>query len=83
MRAIETIFSYFSASVYFSIWYMSPSNLEIGTLPIVSLKNSDSIMKGLIARSDGNNNNSLPNRVGCRGYLNRTWSDRMLCKKNN
>lgn len=44
----------------------------IGISPIVSLKNSNSTVSGLIARKLGNSNNSLPKRVGCRGYLVRT-----------
>lgn len=74
------IWNYFSFSnVYFSIWYMSPSKRAIGTLPIVSLKKSSSIVDWRIDRNDGNNSNSRPKRVGCRGYRSRTWSDNIHC----
>lgn len=70
---------YFSISVYFSIWYMSPSNREIGTLPIVSLKNSISMVDERMVRSEGSNSRRRPKRVGCRGYRSRTWSERIHC----
>lgn len=63
--------------LYFSITYISPRRREIGTLPIVSLKNNISIVVERIARSDGNRRSKRPKRVGWRGYRNRTWSDRM------
>lgn len=65
--------------LYFSIMYMSPRRREMGTLPMVSLKNKSSIVVERMARSDGNKRRRRPNRVGWRGYRNRTWSERMHC----
>lgn len=43
---------------------MSPNNRDIGTFPIVSLKNNISIVVERMARRDGSKRRSRPNRVG-------------------
>lgn len=49
--------------------YISESSLVIGTLPMVFLKNTSSIVDGLIERKAGKSNRSFPKRQGCVGYL--------------
>lgn len=49
--------------------YISESSLVIGTFPMVFLKNTSSIVDGLIERKAGNSNKSFPKRQGCVGYL--------------
>lgn len=49
--------------------YISESSLVIGTFPIVFLKNTSSIVEGLMERNAGKSNKSFPKRQGCVGYL--------------
>lgn len=49
--------------------YISESSLVIGTFPMVFLKNTSSIVDGLIERKAGKSNRSFPKRQGCVGYL--------------
>lgn len=49
--------------------YISESSLVIGTFPMVFLKNTSSIVDGLIERKAGKSNKSFPKRQGCVGYL--------------
>lgn len=49
--------------------YISESSLVIGTFPMVFLKNTSSIVDGLIERKAGRSNRSFPKRQGCVGYL--------------
>jgi hypothetical protein len=49
--------------------YISESSLVIGTLPMVFLKNTSSMVDGLIDRKAGKSNRSFPNRQGWVGYL--------------
>lgn len=51
--------------------YISESSLVIGTFPMVFLKNTSSIVDGLIERKAGRSNKSFPKRQGCVGYLGR------------
>lgn len=44
--------------------YMSESSLVIGTLPMVFLKNTSSMVEGLIERKAGKSNRSFPKRQG-------------------
>jgi len=61
--------------VYFKVIYMSldlyisESSLVIGTFPMVFLKNTSSIVDGLMERKAGKSNRSFPKRQGCVGYL--------------
>lgn len=72
------------SAIYLSTWagsmvYISRNSRAIGTLPIVSLKKSASMVAARIVRSEGNNSSSRPKRVACLGYRSRTWSDSMHC----
>lgn len=49
--------------------YISESSLVMGTFPMVFLKNTSSIVDGLIERKAGKSNKSFPKRQGCVGYL--------------
>lgn len=49
--------------------YISESSLVIGTFPIVFLKNTSSIVEGLIERKAGKSSSSFPKRHGWVGYL--------------
>lgn len=59
-----------SCLIYMSLdLYISESSLVIGTFPIVFLKNTSSIVEGLIERKAGKSNSSFPKRHGWVGYL--------------
>lgn len=60
--------------------YISESSLVIGTFPMVFLKNTSSIVDGLIERKAGKSNKSFPKRQGCVGYLERREEKKMLVK---
>ena len=49
--------------------YMSDRSLVMGTLPIVFLKNTSSMVEGLTERREGRSRRSFPKRQGCVGYL--------------
>lgn len=49
--------------------YMSDRSLVMGTLPIVFLKNTSSMVEGLTERREGRSRRSFPKRQGWVGYL--------------
>ena len=58
---------------------MSTSSLSIGIFPIVFLKNSSSMVLGLMDLRDGNMRRSLPNRNGCVGYAVAMYLLSVIC----
>lgn len=58
--------------------YISESSLVIGTFPMVFLKNTSSIVEGLIERKAGRSNKSFPKRQGWVGYLGDTERKMLL-----
>lgn len=63
--------------VYGSMQYMSRSSRAMGTLPMVSLKKSASMVDARMVLSDGRSSSNLPKRVACLGYRIRTCSERI------
>lgn len=51
---------------------MSDRSLVMGTLPMVFLKNTSSMVDGLTERSAGRSRSSFPKRQGWVGYLKHT-----------
>lgn len=49
--------------------YMSERSLVMGTLPMVFLKNTSSMVEGLTERREGRRRRSFPKRQGWVGYL--------------
>lgn len=58
--------------------YISESSLVIGTFPMVFLKNTSSIVDGLMERKAGKSNKSFPKRQGCVGYLGDREREKIL-----
>ena len=60
-----------------SVLNMSVSNLSMGTVPMVFLKNNSSIMDTPTRRSDGSSRSNRPNRATWLGYWDRVYSPSM------